>query len=181
MKTGEIITVGGGKDYALNGDHVITAVESPELPFPLTQNIEKDGPIKFTVPGQPVGKGRAKAARRGKFVTFYTPEKTASYESLVAHAAHVAMAGRSLIAGAVSVELDIRLQIPASWSKKKQLQAAEGLIPASKKPDIDNCEKAIFDGMNGVVWIDDVQVVQVSKRKRYAETPGVVVIVQELN
>jgi Holliday junction resolvase RusA-like endonuclease len=34
--------------------------------------------------------------------------------------------------------------------------------------------------MNGVVWIDDVQVVQVSKRKRYAETPGVVVIVREL-
>lgn len=40
-------------------------------------------------------------------------------------------------------------------------------------------EKAIFDGMNGVVWKDDVQVVEVRKRKRYAETPGVVVIVKE--
>ena len=137
--------------------------------------------ITFTVPGNPVGKGRAKAARRGKFITMYTPAKTVNYEGLVAHAAHIAMAGRSLIAGAVSVELDIRLQIPASWSKKKQLQAAEGLIPASKKPDIDNCEKAIFDGMNSVVWVDDVQVVKVSKRKRYAETPGVVVIVRELD
>lgn len=137
--------------------------------------------VAFLVPGNPVGKGRAKAARRGKFITMYTPEKTASYESLVAHAAHVAMNGRSLIDGAVSVELDIRMQIPASWSKKKQIQAAEGLIPASKKPDIDNCEKAIFDGMNSVVWVDDVQVVEVSKRKRYAETPGVVVIVRELD
>ncbi len=34
--------------------------------------------------------------------------------------------------------------------------------------------------MNGVVWVDDAQVVQVFKRKRYAETPGVVVIVREL-
>ena len=50
--------------------------------------------VIFTVPGQPVGKGRAKAARRGKFVTFYTPEKTASYESLVAYAGNVAMNGR---------------------------------------------------------------------------------------
>ena len=137
--------------------------------------------VIFTVPGNPVGKGRHKTARLGKFLTHYTPEKTAHYESLVAHAAHVAMAGRSLIVGAVSVELDIRLQIPASWSKKKQLQAAEGLIPASKKPDIDTCEKAIFDGTNSVVWVDDVQVVEVSKRKRYAETPGVVVIVREMN
>ena len=136
--------------------------------------------INFTIPGQPVGKGRAKAARRGKFITMYTPEKTASYESLVAHAAHVAMSGKSLIAGAVFVDLDIRLQIPASWSKKKQQQAAEGLIHATKKPDADNVEKAVFDGMNGVVWVDDVQVVQVSKRKRYAETPGVDVIVREL-
>lgn len=35
--------------------------------------------------------------------------------------------------------------------------------------------------MNGVVWLDDAQVVKVMKCKRYAETPGVVVIVHELN
>lgn len=136
--------------------------------------------IIFTVPGQPVAKGRPKVARRGKFLTHYTPEKTANYEGLVAHSAHIAMAGKDLIKGAVSVDLDIRLQIPQSWSKKKQQQAADGLIAATKKPDADNVEKGIFDGMNGVVWVDDVQVVQVSKRKRYAEIPGVVVIVREL-
>ena len=137
--------------------------------------------IQFTVPGQPVGKGRARAARRGKFITMYTPEKTANYESLVAHAAHVAMAGKSLISGAVAVDLDIRLQIPASWTKKRKEMAAQGLIAATKKPDADNVEKGVFDGMNGVVWVDDVQVVQVFKRKRYAETPGVVVIVREID
>ena len=136
--------------------------------------------IVFTVPGQPVAKGRPKAARRGKFITMYTPEKTANYESLVAHIAHLAMSGRTLINGPVSVDLDIRLQIPHSWSKKKQCAAAEGIIAATKKPDADNVEKILFDGMNGVVWNDDVQVVKVTKRKRYAETPGVVVIVREL-
>lgn len=34
--------------------------------------------------------------------------------------------------------------------------------------------------MNSVVWVDDVQVVKVVKCKRYAETPGVDVIVKEL-
>lgn len=136
--------------------------------------------IQFVVPGQPVGKGRHKTARRGKFLTHYTPEKTANYESLVAHAAHVAMAGRPLIVGAVSVELDIRLQIPQSWSQKKKKQAADGLIFATKKPDCSNVIKSIEDGMNGVVYVDDVQIVGGSQRKRYAETPGVVVIVREI-
>jgi Holliday junction resolvase RusA-like endonuclease len=136
--------------------------------------------IQFVVPGQPVGKGRARAARRGNFITMYTPEKTANYESLVAHAAHVAMAGKSLISGAVAVDLDIRLQIPASWSKKRKEMAAQGLIAATKKPDCSNILKAIEDGMNGIIYNDDVQIVQSSQRKRYAETPGVVVIVREL-
>ena len=137
--------------------------------------------IQFTVPGQPVAKGRPKAARRGKFITMYTPEKTANYEGLVAHAAQVAMNGRSLVSGACSVELDIRLMIPESWSNKRKLLAMNGSIAPTKKPDIDNVEKGIFDGMNGVVWKDDVQVVQVTKRKRYADVPGVVVIVRELD
>ena len=41
----------------------------------------------FTVEGTPVGKGRPKFARRGNFVTAYTPTKTRTYESLIAEAA----------------------------------------------------------------------------------------------
>lgn len=137
--------------------------------------------VQFIVPGQPVAKGRPRAAKRGKHITMYTPEKTANYEGLVAHAAHIAMAGQSLFLGACFVELDIRVMIPASWSGKRKAGAVRGEIKAISKPDIDNCEKALFDAMNGVVWRDDSQVVEVAKRKRYAETPGVVVIVRELN
>ena len=43
--------------------------------------------VEFTVPGAPVGKGRPRMAA-GRM---YTPAKTASYESLVAYAAAVAM------------------------------------------------------------------------------------------
>lgn len=137
--------------------------------------------LQFFVPGNPIPKGRPRFARRGKFVTTYSQDKTVNYEGLVAHAAHVAMAGRALIHGAVSVELDIRLQIPESWSNKKKKMAIDGLIAATKRSDIDNITKGIFDGMNGVVWRDDGQVVDSKQKKRYAETPGVVVIVRELD
>lgn len=134
--------------------------------------------IVFTVPGQPVGKGRARVSRRGGFARLYTPEKTVSYESLVALAGHQAMAGRPVIEDAVSVRLDIRVQVPSSWSKKKQAAALAGEIHPTTKPDIDNVEKAVFDGLNGVTWKDDVQVVAVFKTKRYGDQPGVGVHIQ---
>jgi Holliday junction resolvase RusA-like endonuclease len=134
--------------------------------------------ITFHIPGQPVGKGRARVSRRGGFARLYTPEKTVSYEGLVALAGQQAMAGRPVIESAVSVVLRIAVQVPASWSNKKQAAALIGEVHPTTKPDIDNVEKAIFDGLNGVVWKDDVQVVQVVKSKRYGATPGVEVEVR---
>lgn len=135
--------------------------------------------VRFTIPGAPVGKGRPRVARRGRFTQMYTPEKTASYESLVKLAGHQGMEGRPVLAGALAVEMDIFVPIPASWSKKKHAQALAGEVLPTTKPDIDNVEKAVFDGLNGVVWVDDVQVVTVAKRKRYSEQPRVDVTVRE--
>lgn len=140
--------------------------------------------ISFHVPGTPVGKGRAKSSSRivgGKvFTRHYTPEKTVNYEGLVAMAAQQAMMGRPPLLGPARVYLDIVLPIPASWSKKKQAAALQGQVYPTKKPDIDNVEKALFDGMNGVVWADDVQAVEVNKCKRYGDTPCVQVVVTEI-
>lgn len=134
--------------------------------------------ISFTVPGQPVGKGRPRAFRMGKGVRMFTPEKTVSYENLIATAAHGAMRGRPPVEGAMAVDLDIRLMVPLSWSQKKRTQALAGQIHPTKKPDADNVTKAIFDAMNGIVWADDVQVVQLYLCKRYDATPGVTVVVR---
>lgn len=133
--------------------------------------------LTFTIPGAPIGKGRARATIAGGHARMYTPEKTVSYEGLVAHSAKVAMAGEPLIDGPASVRLEIVCQVPASWSQKKRRAALSGTVYPTTKPDIDNVEKAIFDGLNGVVWSDDVQVVEVAKRKRYGDVPGVNVTV----
>ncbi len=135
--------------------------------------------VRFIVPGPAVGKGRAKAAKRGAFIKLYTPEKTVNYESRVALCAQQAMAGRPLFEGPLSVEMEIVCQVPASWSKRKQADALRGAVQPTTKPDIDNVEKAIFDALNGVAWGDDVQVVRVSKSKQYGPVPGVSVAIAE--
>ncbi|WP_236209028.1 RusA family crossover junction endodeoxyribonuclease [Pseudomonas tohonis] len=129
--------------------------------------------VEFFVPGEPVGKGRPRVGKVGQHARLFTPAKTANYEGLIAHAASLAMAGRSLVNGPVLVELRMGLAIPQSASKKRKSAMAAGQIMPTKKPDMDNVIKAIFDGLNGVVWVDDVQVVDSIVRKRFAEVPGV--------
>lgn len=136
--------------------------------------------VSFFVPGQPVGKGRPRAAKRGSHIQLYTPEKTASYENLVATAAHGAMRGAEPIKGACHVDMDIRLIVPMSWSAKRRNQALDGLVFPTKKPDLDNILKAVFDAINGIVWEDDVQAVYVQAVKRYSAVPGVSVNVKSV-
>lgn len=129
--------------------------------------------ISFTVPGAPQGKGRPKVVKIGGFTRMATPTKTVAYEGLVAHAAQAAMAGRPILDCAVACNVFIDAPVPASWSQKKQRMALAGDVMPTTKPDADNVVKAIFDGLNGVLWRDDVLVVDLRVRKRYADTPCV--------
>ena len=56
---------------------------------------------------------------------------------------------------------------PLSWSRKRR-SALFGAF-CVKKPDLDNVAKAILDAMNGIVYMDDSQVVGLSVHKFYAE------------
>ncbi|AOI57417.1 RusA family crossover junction endodeoxyribonuclease [Burkholderia diffusa] len=137
--------------------------------------------VRFFVPGKPVAKGRPRFSRRGAHVHVHTPERTESYEGLVKFTAYTAMRGSVPFAGPVRLIVHIGVPIPGSWSQRRQREAAAGAIGATKKPDADNVVKALKDGMNGVVYGDDGQVVDLWVSKRYATTPGVRIEAIELN
>lgn len=134
--------------------------------------------ISFFIPGEPQGKGRAKIVRIAWFSRMATPAKTVAYEGLVAHEASLAMRGQPPMALPCRCDVEMVCSIPASWSKSKQARALAGDIRPAKKPDADNVLKALHDGMNGVVWLDDVQAVEGEWRKVYGATPGVRVTVR---
>lgn len=136
--------------------------------------------IAFIVPGEPQGKGRPRIGRVGAHARMFTPAKTAAYEGLVAMAAREAMAGAPLIDGPCALTLEVRHSMPKAFSRAKRALALSHQTWPTKKPDADNVLKAVCDGMNGVVWVDDVQAVTVSVSKVYAETPGVLVRVTRL-
>ena len=125
--------------------------------------------VAFTVPGNAVGKGRARATTVGGRARLYTPAKTVQYENLVALAAAGAMGEHEPIKTAVALEIDVVATPAASWSKKRKEAALSGFERPCVKPDADNILKAVADAMNGIVYLDDKQCVEASVSKTYGE------------
>ena len=135
--------------------------------------------IFFTVP-QVSGKGRPRFARQGTFVKTYTDAKTLTYEKSIQTYAKKAMGSTSPLIGAVAAYLHIGIPIPPSYSKTRQKACIEGLERPTKKPDIDNIVKAVLDGMNGIVYLDDKQVVDLHLTKVYSLSEGIDIMVKEI-
>ena len=133
--------------------------------------------IAFTVPGDPVGKARPRITLAGGRAHAYTPAKTAAYEELVAVYASAAMKKAPLLEHPVRLHLGIYCKVPGTWSKKRRADALAGIERPAKKPDLDNVVKILADGMNGIVWVDDSQIVELACSKWYALEPYVSVSV----
>jgi Holliday junction resolvase RusA-like endonuclease len=120
--------------------------------------------VSFTVPGKPQGKQRPRLGKGGRV---YTPSATKRYEHMVAWAA-----------------LGAR---PREWSKQGRFVVEVTMYFADlRRRDVDkervtlrNVLKAVLDGMQGVLYEDDSQVVIASAIKWLdRETPRTVVVVK---
>lgn len=133
--------------------------------------------IEIVVLGVPVAKGRPRFAKATGHT--YTPEKTRNFEAALKYAAEQVMGGKPPLEGPISLEIDVKLPISASWTKKQQAAARSGALRPTKKPDFDNYAKTV-DALNMVVWQDDGQVVEATVRKTYSDKPGMWIRVNEI-
>lgn len=63
---------------------------------------------------------------------------------------------------------DLYFPIPESYSKSKKRRIEDGEIKHTKRPDVDNCAKAILDALNEVAYKDDAKIVESRITKHYA-------------
>lgn len=126
--------------------------------------------VHFTVPGEPVGKGRPRFSRQGSFVMAYTPGKTVSYENLI-KVEYERQSGLSFGEREIGMRVTAYFSIPKSVSKAKRQRMKDGEIRPTKKPDIDNVCKVVADALNGVAYNDDRQIVYTEISKRYDDMP----------
>ncbi len=96
----------------------------------------------ITIPGRPVPKGRPRLGVRGRKAFVYTPPLTKEYEKLVGWVAKAT--GCRPVKMPVAVVLDVYIK---------------------RKLDADNIAKSILDGLNGIAYEDDDQVIELLVRK----------------
>ena len=97
---------------------------------------------KITIPGRPVPKARPRLGIQGRTAYIYTPETTKEYEKLVGWVAKAA--GCKPVKAPVAVVLNVYIKC---------------------KLDADNIAKSVLDGLNGIAYEDDDQVVELLVRK----------------
>jgi len=135
----------------------------------------------FSCDGLAVAKQRPKFSTRGKFTRVYTPKATVEFEKTVHALALEAMAStRALvIEEPVILKIDVTRAPLAAWSKKKAAMMAGRLAVGTR--DLDNQVKAISDGMNKAVFMDDRQVAALIVERRWGavESFRVAVYVEE--
>lgn len=114
---------------------------------------------------RPIPKARP---RLSKFAV-YTPKKTADYEKLIAY--EWKRRYKNLILKG-AVKLDLLFCFKKAKSCKKDYH--------TQRPDIDNLEKAILDGLNKTAFVDDCQVVEMKSQKVFSDVDKIVITVTEM-
>jgi len=136
-------------------------------------SLKTDNVISFVVEGEPQGKGRPRFARRGKFVTTYTPKATSDYEDVIELKARLEMAKNGFDGWHNNEPLFIRVNafypIRKSYSNAVKQMIKDNLLLPTKKPDVDNVLKCVMDALNGIVWHDDAQIVNAKITKEYGD------------
>lgn len=79
----------------------------------------------------------------------------------------------------LGLEIIFVFKVPKSWTKKKKL-GKERFAWHDIKPDLDNLEKSIKDGMSGIVYKDDGQVSYLNTMKIYGNQDRIIVNVVKL-
>lgn len=139
-------------------------------------------PVTIWIGGEPVPQMRP---RLGQGRT-YSP--TSSWKLLVRDCVRLTKETAIPRSTPVRVRLEFRIPRPAKhYSRAKA--AIRRLLPGAPPwpigtnvGDIDNLEKAVLDAANGILWVDDAQIVSLTSTKDYADDgrPGCLITYEAL-
>lgn len=123
--------------------------------------------VSFTVHGNPTPKGSYTHMPNGAMLpagTTNSRKRMADWRADIKHVATDAMGTELPTRDPIRLTVEFALPYPQSSVRKYQL----GWLPCTKKPDVDKLLRALMDGLTGIVWVDDSQVIACTVNKVYA-------------
>ena len=133
--------------------------------------------MKLTFDIEPVEQARQRATRMGRGIRLYDPKKVSVYKKQLAMMCKFQYKDQPL-SGQLTVNLKFYRHVQSSVSKKERKLRLIGAHRPTVKPNVDNYIKSTLDGLNGLLWEDDNQIVKIVAEKYYSDHPRVEVEVK---
>ena len=128
--------------------------------------------IIIEIYGNPIPLNRPRACKRGSFIQMY--DSQIKEKEIVKWQAR-AQFNKEPLKTPLFLDILFGMAIPKGTSRiRTNLMLQNELVPM-KKPDIDNLIKFILDCLNGILFDDDSQIIEVKARKCYSDNPRTVV------
>lgn len=136
--------------------------------------------LVFNVEPQSQLRPRAAYNSQSRHIVVYDPKQTHEYKQRLRQLAQKQYTEAAL-ADALKVDVSFFRAVQPSISNKERKRRINGEHRPVIKADIDNYIKALFDSLNGVVWQDDKQIVDLSAHKFYSDKPRIEIEVDPVN
>ena len=136
--------------------------------------------MKLVFEIEPVEQARPRATRMGRDIRLYDPKKVSVYKKQLGMMCRFQYK-QAPLAGPLKVEMNFFRHVQSSVSKKERKLRLSGSHRPVVKPDTDNYIKSTLDGLNGLLWEDDNQIVDLIAHKYYSDNPRVEIEVTQLN
>ena len=122
--------------------------------------------IKFSVEGTPIQQGSMRHIGHGRMIHSKAVE-LAAWRADIASAAK--LAGCKPILDPIAITMKFRVKRPKSVKREYPTVA----------PDLDKYVRSVNDGLTGVAFADDSQVIKIIASKEYADNSGVDIEISE--
>lgn len=136
--------------------------------------------MKLVFEIEPVEQARPRATRMGRGIRLYDPKKVSVYKKQLGMMCRFQYK-QAPLAGPLKVEMKFFRHVQSSVSKKERKLRLSGSHRPVVKPDTDNYIKSTLDGLNGLLWEDDNQIVDLVAHKYYSDKPRVEIEVTKLD
>ena len=122
--------------------------------------------MKFVLPLKPRGAARPRKSKAGHI--YEVPEDKA-YKQFIRDFIQVTLPGSYRVStDPMYVHINMYIKLPkSSQTIANKVKVTEGILHPVVKPDVDNLAKLILDAMNGIIYEDDKQVIELSIKKHY--------------
>jgi Holliday junction resolvase RusA-like endonuclease len=150
----------------------------------IQENMGEGGMVRFRVQADPVAQGRPRLTTIGGMARAFDPKKSREWKSFIKDVALKSMedAGHTKpLQGPLCARIRFGFALPKSAHRKRR---PVGRSWHTKRPDIDNLIKGIFDACESVIYINDTCIAKVVVDKiecAQGEAPFVSVLFQQMD